>query len=119
PLRTWDLHTIVLDESFEQANALVIQPVPAIVLGVLECSVPMFLPLLEENGSRIFFAEIGCQGVLEAATKNHRGSIFLFTPAVEISIAILPWTLQILANLGEAVGHSTLPPRHLREHPSR
>ena len=28
-------------------------------------------------------------------------------------------TAKILANLREAVGHSTLPPRRLREHPSR
>ena len=96
-----------------------VQPVPGIVLGILERSVLMFLPRLKERGSRIFFAEIGCQGVLEAATENHRGSIFLFAPAVEVSIAILPWAAKILANLREAVGHSTLLPRRLREHPSR
>ena len=79
----------------------------------------MFLPLLKERCGRIFFAEIGCQGVLEAATKNHRGSIFFFAPAVEVSIAIFPWASKVLANLREAVGHSTLPLRRLREHPSR
>src|SRR5579862_3852371 len=73
PLRTWDPHTIILSESFEQANALVIQPVPGVVLGILECSVPMFLPLLKEHCRRILFAEIGCQRILEAATENHRG----------------------------------------------
>src|SRR6202008_2979918 len=93
--------------------------VPGVALGILERSVLMFLPRLEERGGRIFFAEIGCQGVLKAAAENHPGPIFLFAPAVEVSKAILPRALQILANLREAVGHSTLLPRRLREHPSR
>src|ERR1700757_2368754 len=50
PLRAADPHAIVLGESFEQANALVIQPVPGIILGVLERRALMFLPRLKEHG---------------------------------------------------------------------
>jgi hypothetical protein len=57
PLRVSDSHTIVLGESFEQANALVIQPVPGIVLGILEGGILMFLPCLKERGGRIFFGK--------------------------------------------------------------
>src|SRR5215469_9955340 len=100
-------------------NRLVIEPVPGVVLRIGKRNVFVLFPLLEECGSWVFPSEISRQGVLEATAKNHGCSIFLLAPTVEVAISILSRAAKILANLREAVGHWSLPPRHLREHPWR
>ena len=111
-----DLDAIILSEPFEQVNALVIEPIPGVVLRIRKRTVLLLLPLLEERGSWVFSSEIGREGVFEAAAENHGCSIFPLAPAVEIAVSILPRAAKILANLREAVGHGSLPSKHLREH---
>src|SRR6516162_5580273 len=114
-----DLNAIILGEPPEQVNRLMIEPVPGVILRIGERSVLLLLPFLEERGSRVFLSKISREGVLEATAEDHGGSIFPLPPAVEISVAILPRAAKILANLREAVGHWSLPAKHLREHPWR
>src|SRR5271168_4635178 len=96
-----------------------IEPVPAVILRIGQGSVLVFAPFLEERSRRVFSSEIGSQSVFEAAAEHHCGLIFFFAPAIEVSVSILPRAAQVLANLREAVGHSSLLPRRLREHPWR
>jgi hypothetical protein len=99
------LNAIILSEPSEEVDALVIEPVPGVILRVGKRSVLLLFPLLEECGSWVFSSEIGRESVFEAAAEHHGGPIFPFPPAVEVSVSILPRAAKILANLREAVGH--------------
>ena len=67
---------IILGEPFEQMNALVIEPVPGVILRIRKGAILVFAPFLEERSSRVFPSEIDSQRVLEAASEHHRGLIF-------------------------------------------
>src|SRR6516162_6536738 len=77
-----DLNVIVLSETLEQVNALVIEPVPGVILRISKRSFLLLLPFLEECGRWVFSSEVGREGVLEAAAEDHGGSIFPLPPAI-------------------------------------
>jgi hypothetical protein len=60
-----DLNAIFLSKPFEQVNALVIEPVPGVILRIRKRSVLLLLPLLEECGGWVFSFEISREGVLD------------------------------------------------------
>lgn len=96
-------------------NALVIEPIPGVILRISKRSVPLLFPLLEERRSWVFSSEVSPDGVFEATAEDHGCATFLLAPTVEVAVPILPGAAKILANLREAVGHWSLPLRHLHE----
>src|SRR5271155_4146767 len=112
-------NSIILSKPFEQVNALVIEPVPGVILRIGQGGILVFAPFLEERRRRVSSSEIGSQSVLKAAAEHHRGLVFLFAPAVQVPVSILPRASKVLANLRVAVGHLSLLPQPLREHPWR
>src|SRR5579862_7466344 len=62
-------------------------------------------PLIEQNGTGIFPAKEGAQGLFEGAPEEYRCAAVLLLPAVEVAMLVSLRTGQVLADLGVAVGH--------------
>src|SRR5271157_4831169 len=90
-------------------NSLVVEPVPRVILAVLEWGVSVLLPLLEKDGRAILFPEIGRQGGLKASPEDHGCPSVFLPPAIEVAMAVAPWAAQILGELGVAIGHGRSP----------
>src|SRR5271157_5088262 len=90
-------------------NSLVVEPVPRVLLAVLEWGVPILLPLLEKDDRAILFSEIGGQGGLKASPEDHGGPGIFLPPAIEVAVAVASWAAQILGELCIAIGHGCSP----------
>src|SRR5271157_6262044 len=90
-------------------NSLVVEPVPRVILGVLEWGVSILLPLFEKDGRAILFPEIGRQGGLKASPEDHGGPGIFLPPAIEVAVTVAPWAAQILGELCVAIGHGRSP----------
>ena len=100
-----NMNPVCLHESFKQVNSLVHETVSGISLLVVERSIAVDTPLLEQGCAAILPPKIACKRTLEAASESHSRSGFLFAPAVKIAVAIAARAAEILADLCVAIGH--------------
>src|ERR1700694_1039783 len=112
--RAMNANAIIPRECFEQMDSLMEDAVPGVSFFVLERGISESAPFLEECSGAIFLAEKGAQGILEAATENHRGPGFFFTAAIQVTVAIAAWTAHILTDLCVAIDHRCLPVHRCR-----
>src|SRR6202795_2803586 len=104
-----NMNAIIPRECFEQMDSLVDNTVPGVSFFVLERGISESAPFLEECCGTIFLAEKGAQGILEAATENHRCPGLFFPPAIQVTVAIAAGAAQILTDLCVAIDHRCLP----------
>src|SRR5215469_98086 len=75
------------------------------MIGKLQVLVFAGRPFAKEDIARVFVAEVGAQSKFESTSEEHRRPRVLFLPAIEVSVAITSRAIQVLADLGVAVGH--------------
>src|ERR1700674_5806527 len=92
-------NAIIPRECFEQMDSLVDHTVPGVSFFVLERGISESTPFLEECCGAIFLAEEGAQGILEAATENHRCPGLFFPPSVQVVVSIAAGAAKISADL--------------------
>src|ERR1017187_10914574 len=86
-------------------NALMENTVPGFSLAVFKRSIAKLTPLLEQGCGAVLLFEMSGKRFLEAAAKDHRCPRILFTPAIQVPVAIAARATQVVAQLGIAVNH--------------
>src|SRR5580704_12818408 len=86
-------------------DSLMDHTVPGIAFLVFKRRISIGTPFLEERCSRIFFEEVGAEGLLKRAAEGHGGTRFFFLPAIEIAVAIAARATEVLADLCVAKDH--------------
>jgi hypothetical protein len=99
---------VVLNEAFQQLNALPQHVLPAVVRAIFNWAVLMGTPLLEEDGCGVLVQKKCSQRLFEYTAEEHAGAGILLLPAIEIPVAVATWTGEIVTDLGVAVGHQAI-----------
>src|SRR5712664_1386134 len=97
-------------------DSLMHEPIPGLSLLEFKGSITVRLPFLEQHSATILFAEVSSQSILKAAAESHSRARFLFTPAIEVAIAIAARAAEILADLRVAIDHRNRPARSSHRH---
>src|ERR1017187_5448649 len=95
-----DLDAPVLDEAFQQLNALLQHVVPGVVAGVDQVQGFTRYPLLKQGCRWVLMAEQSRHGLFEAAAEEHGSPGIFFLPAIEIAMAVTARAGQVLGDLG-------------------
>src|SRR6266481_9358452 len=95
-------------------DPLMEKPIPGLSFAIFKRNSAVSIPFFEKHSSAILLAKVGTQSFFKAATEDHRCPCLLFSPPIQVTVAIAAGAAKILADLRVAIDHHCLPAhRHL------